>query len=234
MNLPDSFYIALCMTILLVGAVYWVWTQIQYVQRKVNVLENIVYELKTLCSRPPDGPVAPANYPPPPSSVLGEDEDLLHETLRGEVAPYATVEEMTEVEEPAAEITQTGPSFTIAEALATARSASPEPPVPTTPVNPWSGETEVTDEVEAALDFSEPVFDMGRYVVLGETEKVDLQPGGVGSGIVAPPLQSSLEGMTLKELRRLAQQKSISGANEMKKRELIEAIRAVPIESFLE
>lgn len=232
MNLPDSFYIALCMTILLVGAVYWVWTQIQYVQRKVNVLENIVYELKTLCSRPPDGPVAPANYPPPPSSVLGEDEDLLHETLRGEVAPYATVEEIAEVEEP--EVAVEAPSFTIAEALAAARSASPEPSVPTTPVNPWSGEAEVTDaEVEAALDFSEPVFDMGRYVVQG-AEKADLQPGGVGSGVVAPPLHSSLEGMTLKELRRLAQQKSISGANEMKKRELIEAIRAVPIESFLE
>lgn len=222
MNLPDSFYIGLCMTILLVGAVYWVWTQIQYVQRKVNVLENIVYELKTLCSRPPDGPVAPANYPPPPSSVLGEDEDLLHETLRREVTPYATIEEMAEVEVTAE------PAFTVAE-------ASPEPTVPTTPINPWSGETEVTDaEVDTAPDFSEPVFDMGRYVVQGDAEKVDLQPGGVGSGIVTPPLQSSLEGMTLKELRRLAQQKSISGANEMKKRELIEAIRAVPIESFLE
>jgi hypothetical protein len=225
MNLPDSFYIALCMTILLVGAVYWVWTQIQYVQRKVNVLENIVYELKTLCSRPPEGPVtsmAAGQYPPPPSSVLGEDEDLLHETLRAEVAPYATIEEM-DVPVNSKDVTEVAEVAEIAEVVADI--------------------AEVAEEIadfqqipEAAPDFSEPIFDMGKYVVQGESEhdKGDLQPGGVGSGIMAPSIQSSLEGMTIKELRRLAQQKSISGANEMRKKELIEAIRAVPIDSFLE
>ncbi len=92
------------MTVLLVGAVYWVWTQIQYVQRKVNILENIVYELKTLCmkSPPPDvylgsvGDSAPASYPPAPSSVLGEDEDLLHETLHKEVQELPPIEENEE------------------------------------------------------------------------------------------------------------------------------------------
>ncbi len=223
MNLPDSFYIALCMTILLVGAVYWVWTQIQYVQRKVNVLENIVYELKTLCSRPPEGPVASitaGHYPLPPSSVLGEDEDLLHETLRAEIAPYATIEEV-----------DVAPKDIVEEVAAV------------TEIPEATQITEMVEEIadfqqipEAAPDFSEPIFDMGKYVVQGEAEqdKGDLQPGGVGSGIVAPSIQSSLEGMTIKELRRLAQQKSISGANEMRKKELIEAIRAVPIESFLE
>jgi hypothetical protein len=218
MNLPDSFYIALCMTILLVGAVYWVWTQIQYVQRKVNVLENIVYELKTMCSRPPEGPVTSmtSTYPPPPSSVLGEDEDLLHETLRAEVAPYAT-------EEPEHE-----QNMYVANDVEI-------PEVPEVPDIPEVQDADIHEIPEAAPDFSEPIFDMGKYIVQGaESDKGDLQPGGVGSGIVAPSIQSSLEGMTIKELRRLAQQKSISGANEMRKKELIEAIRAVPIESFLE
>ena len=52
MNLPDSFYIALCMTVLLLGVVYWFWTQNQFLLRKMNLLENIVYELKTICSAP--------------------------------------------------------------------------------------------------------------------------------------------------------------------------------------
>lgn len=245
MNLPDSFYIALCMTILLVGAVYWVWTQIQYVQRKVNVLENIVYELKTLCSRPPDsGPIAPTNYPPAPPSVLGEDEDLLHQTLGGEVAPYATVEEIAEIAEIAENAPHTRPTSPVSPwitaQISTQASAQAQGVQDVQEIQEVQEEAPTfTQEVaEAAPDFSEPVFDMGHYVVQGDAKEKevaeDLQPGGVGSGVQVPSIQSSLEGMTLKELRRLAQQKSISGANEMKKRELIEAIRAVPIESFLE
>ena len=100
MSFPESFYIALCMTVLLVGAIYWVWTQIQFVQRTVNMLENIVYELKTLCSsKPPEvllGSLAtPTVYPPAPSSVLGEDEDLLHEELHKEI-PEEVIHEVPE------------------------------------------------------------------------------------------------------------------------------------------
>jgi hypothetical protein len=208
MNLPDSFYIALCMTILLVGAVYWVWTQIQYVQRKVNILENIVYELKTLCAKPEEGPVIPTSYPAP-----AED---LHEELRAEVAPYATVEEIPEL----APMPEEKPVVT-EEPLSEVQNVPDMPDVP-----------DVPDAPEAKETVQEPIFNMSHFV--REVESEDLQPGGVGSGIVAPSLQSSLDGMTIKELRRLAQQKGISGANDMKKKELIEAIRAVPVESFLE
>ena len=233
MNLPDSFYIALCMTILLVGAVYWVWTQIQYVQRKVNVLENIVYELKTLCSRPPDsGPIAPTQYPPAPSSVLGEDEDLLHERLSAEVAAYTPVQGGGSV--PAMDITEITDLHEVPQFSAMAEVAHVAEVAEVAEV---ADVAEIPVVAEAVPDFSEPVFDMGHYVT--QTASVadvaeDLQPGGVGSGVVPPSIQSSLDTMTIKELRRLAQQKGISGANEMRKKELIEAIRAVPIESFLE
>ena len=55
MNIPETFYIALCVTILLLGAIYWFWTQLQYLQRKVNLLDNVVYEMKTLVSNLPPG-----------------------------------------------------------------------------------------------------------------------------------------------------------------------------------
>lgn len=188
MNMADSFYIALCMTVLLLGVVYWFWTQTQYLQRKMNLLENIVYELKTMAgphepSAPPtlrseshatpslDSPAADVpSYPPPPGSELGEDDDLLHEQLHSAVSP------------------------------------SGEP----SPVNP---------KVEAGA---------------GD----DLQPGGVGSGLEvdgdsASPFAESqkprgnvLDGMTLKELRRLAEQRNIAGASTMRKQALIEALRS--------
>jgi len=161
MNLPDSFYIALCMTVLLLGVVYWFWTQNQYLLRKINLLENIVYELKTIYTAPPPVRVEPVSYPPAPSSVV-EEEDL-HEELLQE-------EEAHPLQHP------------------------PSPPV-----------------------------------------EDDLQPGGVGSGVEAPAESSNLlETMTVKELRRLAEQRGIKGGAEMKKKELLaELKKGVPAPSVL-
>ena len=97
MNISDTFYVALCMTVLILGVVYWFWTQNQYIQRKVNLLENIVYEMKTSMSSSGEAPdlseIAPSEMAPrvayaaAPSSVLGEDEDILHEELVAEMEP---------------------------------------------------------------------------------------------------------------------------------------------------
>lgn len=114
MNLSDTFYIALCMTVLILGVVYWFWTQNQYIQRKLNLLENIVYEMKTTLNAQASAPDAvdavlsnvaaakgpdvlgavteEASYPPPPGSELGEDEDLLHEELSAEASADAPAE----------------------------------------------------------------------------------------------------------------------------------------------
>jgi hypothetical protein len=217
MNLPDSFYIALCMTVLLVGAIYWVWTQIQYVQRKVNVLENAMYELKTLCSRPqpPDvhvgavGSIAasvPSPYPPAPSSVLGEDEDLLHEQLRQEAASPLMMEEPHEEhhDEPILAADDDLPDFVNAE--------------------------EEHDEKHEDAPVSSSMADYIKMVDEDNQSADALQPGGVGSGIVS--VNSTLESMSIKELRRLGQQKGISNANELKKKELVAAIRAIPVGMF--
>lgn len=162
MNLPDSFYIALCMTVLLLGVVYWFWTQNQFLLRKMNLLENIVYELKTICTAPPPSPVEHISYPPAPSSVV-EDEELHEDLLQEEEAAHPLQ----------------------------------RPPSP-------------------------PVED-------------DLQPGGVGSGVETPPESSNLlESMTVKELRRLAEQRGIKGGAEMKKKELlVELKKGVPAPSVL-
>jgi hypothetical protein len=187
------------MTVLLVGAIYWVWTQIQFVQRKVNMLENIVYELKTLCSsKPPEvmlGSLAtPTVYPPAPSSVLGEDEDLLHEELHKDISEEAPIEE---------EVT-------------------------TYPEVPDVHDLDVAEE-EPLLDTSNINNFVKMVEVPATSEMEDLQPGGVGSGSV---VASSLDNMSLKELRRLAQQRGIRGANELRKKELIQAIRALPVTDF--
>ncbi len=197
MNLPDTFYISLCMTILFIGAIYWVWTQIQYVQRKMNALENIVYELKQTLQQPPPPPpspeIVPSYYPPAPSSVLGEDEDLLHETLHTSFA--AADDTVAVVEEDVA-----------------AAAATNNNNIQTVTFEPEKGEFVLEGEEAAAAAV--------------EANHDDLQPGGVGSGDVQHSF--ALESMTTKELRRLGNQRGISGVNDMKKKEIIAAIRALP------
>ena len=206
MNISDTFYIALCMTVLILGVVYWFWTQNQYIQRKLNQLENIVYEMKAGLNR--SGPPDASPYPPPPSSE-SEDEDLpeLHEDLQAELR---SSEE-------------------------TVHQHSPKPPSPPSPsqkspssVRPFV-ETDIDDAGSIDADVIEP---------LGEESHADLQPGGVGSGLqeVVPSDSSKggvLDSMTIKELKRLAEQRGITGTSSMRKPALIEAIRATPAQNIV-
>lgn len=197
MHLNDSFYVALCMTILICGVVYWFWTQNQYVLRKLHLLNNIVFEMRTQMNREesaPDSFAKPVDYPPAPSSVLGEDEDLLHETLAREIEEQEKRDEREEQEE--------------------------------------------HEEQERHKDSSEPMitpfeaFDGNEGTPLETIAETldDLQPGGAHTSKMIPIQTGSnvLEGMTLKELRRLGEQRGVSGAASMKKAQLLSALRETP------
>jgi hypothetical protein len=202
MNLTDTFYVALCMTILILGVVYWFWTQNQYMQRKLNLLENIVFEIKTQIQKgdsPPiispnhdhDAPIASeSKYPPVPSSEIGDDEDLLDEDIEYEDVAQVQAQSQ-QSQQSQAQAQGNNPSLKIVEDIA--------------PIDEHDH-----DDLNEALA---------------------LQPGGVGSGIEQAPESDSsakgsvLEGMTLKELQRLAEQKGIN-TTRLRKPQLIEAIRA--------
>jgi hypothetical protein len=193
MQLSDTFYVALCMTVLILGVVYWFWTQNQYIQRKMNLLENIVFEMKTqlghLASAPDsynqpmagfggagsdDVDAVPA-YAPAPESVASEDD--LHQELHEQVNDLDS--------DDGVEIISSGP------------------------LEPIPMDTTVAD-VPASMPAD------------------DLQPGGVGSGVEkTSPANSSnaLDVMTLKELRRLGEQRGIASATHLRKQALIDALR---------
>jgi hypothetical protein len=198
MNLSDTFYVALCMTVLILGAVYWFWTQNQFMLRKLNLLENIVYEMKmALSTGPPLG--APAAdvaasgvpvYAPAPGSVMSDDDaELLNEDLHGALGGSA--------ESPFVPVSQDSPVLEVSESAMYSKPA---------------------DEPAAApVDLAPaPVSD-------------DLQPGGVGSGVPeAKTGTNPYDSMKLTELRRLAESRGISGAKDMRKQALIDALRNAP------
>jgi len=192
MHLSDSFYVALCMTILICGVVYWFWTQNQYVLRKLHLLNNIVFEMRAQMNKEesaPDGFVEPTKYPPAPSSVLGEDEDLLHERLAHSMEAMEAMGEEDADEMVPMEANQAPASGSSVEQVTPFEAVDAEP-------------------------------------------QDDLQPGGVSSGVSDVKEISTgagmLEGMTLKELRRLGEQRGISGATSMKKAALVVALREAP------
>ena len=204
MNVPESFYIALCVTILMLGVVYWFWTQIQYVQRKLNLLENVVYEMKTLVANLPgqggggggDGGSAPhftaePEYPPP------VDNDT--------APPYAP------------------PPESVAGDIEAERMAS-EVEFPD-----FAGEKRYSEPAE------EPVVEQTPVSRVNE-ENDDLQPGGLASAAVdtdakkrsaetEAALDSPLNSLSIKELRRMAEANNIPGASEMRKRDLVRVLR---------
>ena len=208
MNLSDTFYVALCMTVLILGAVYWFWTQNQFMLRKLSLLENIVYEMKMALSKAPPaadnsadfgiaGATSSTSYAPAPGSVMSDDDaellnDDLHVTLGGTGAR----------EEPASSfvpISQDSPVLQVSEQPLYSKPA---------------------DEVPA---------DVSPVDLAPVAASDDLQPGGVGSGVAEVKTGSgAYDNMKLTELRRLAENRGISGAKEMRKQALIDALRNAP------
>ena len=203
MNIPETFYIALCVTILMLGIVYWFWTQLQYLQRKVNLLDNAVYEMKTFISNlpgtntkpgntvEPDAPeeresfqapvpnLVPTAYNPPPESVAG---DLEAERLASEVEfePFSG-ENRNPVE--------------------TVYSEPPED-------NTNNGVEELNDDLQPGGLASGAQSNSKKIEVFTDNA-----------------IESPLSSLSIKELRRMAEANNIPGAMELKKKDLIKLLR---------
>jgi len=194
------------MTVLILGAVYWFWTQNQFMLRKLNLLENIVYEMKSIL---PGGGAPPADlgaptglstttYAPAPGSVMSDDDaEILNDDLHGALGSEynAPVEQNS----PVLEVTDLD--------------------VPTFAMPPSDAKA-----VEQAV--SAVAAPAATAAVVSD----DLQPGGVGSGVDDEKTGSSAyDNMTLKDLRKLADSRGITGAKTMAKQALINALRNTPV-----
>ena len=207
----ESIFLALSGVILMAGVLYWFWSHIQLTQKKVQLLENAVFELRGMLQKGPDhspglqadpisGPAAAPSpiHEPAPSIYNDLSDDDWKEDVSADAVPHAS---------------------TPLESL--------EKPV----------------EVSA-----------------------DLQPGGRIEGIeseapaaaAAPPEQfrdlfvkstvndpTSLDAMPVKDLRRLAEQRGIPNVSDLRKKEILSALKsqivapaaaaaAVPVEKTLD
>jgi len=192
-GVSETFYIALCVTILLLGIVYWFWTQVQYLQRKVNLLDNVVYEIKTLMSNLP-GPDSGPRLAVSEEPAKGDNQEFMPATSQ---EPYAP------------------PPESIAGDLEAERNSSEEE------FENFSGSVQMKPMVEEPRPSELPD---------------ELQPGGLAQpakseenknvkGETDSSIESPLSSLGLKDLRRMAEAQGIPGFNELKKKDLIRALR---------
>ena len=188
----EVMFLILSGVILAAGVLYWFWSHIQLTQKKVQLLENAVFELR--------GMLAPSEIQPEaqdsqdsqgsqgsqaPKYTDLDDDDWADRTDRTDRADQGQSQNQ--------DIRVAVVETVSQEAPLTQTQVVREEPVKMTPELIQGFSSMYTEEVKAVETKSE-------------------QP-------------QTLEGMTIKELRRMATERGITGTSEMKKKELVAALR---------
>jgi len=188
----ETMFLILSGVILAAGVLYWFWSHIQLTQKKVQLLENAVFELRGMLA--PPGPSGGEGSPLEPVGQQDtykdlEDDDWAEENVdvigRAETVETRTVEPRT-VE------------------IRTVETRTVE--VPQAPFAPEP----ITREEPAHNDF------------MAELQARDAE---VHEVTAKEDQSQTLEGLTVKELRRMASERGITGTSDMKKKDVIAALR---------
>lgn len=185
----ESLFLVLSGVILAAGVLYWFWSHIQLTQKKVQLLENAVFELRGMLRPEAASPGSPG----PPSSSSGPAP-----AVESSAPAYEDLPDDDNWSESPGPAPTDAPQLQVSEDLQPGGRAAPLDDRAFPPSPP--------KEAPAAAEFRE-LF--------------------VSSAPVEEPKHSSesLEAMPVKELRRLADQRGIQGTADMKKKEILAALR---------
>lgn len=201
----EVIFLILSGVILVAGVLYWFWSHLQLTQKKVKLLENAVFELRE--KKVPGLAPAPAPAPVEASggsgtqvyADLADDDDWADDG--GAAAAQEVVSHVSTPLENLGAYSSNGQNLDL------------QP----------GGRIEVPAEFDGAPTAASQPEEEFRELFVG-------QDGGVVTSAVAgagagPRTPESLESMPVKELRRLAEQRGISGAEGMRKKEILAALR---------
>jgi hypothetical protein len=213
----ETIFLILSGVILAAGVLYWFWSHIQLTQKKVQLLENAVFELRGLMTRGDPGTEsrvpAPLAPPAPVYQDLADDEEDWP-------APAP-------VKAASADIGSTPLSALSGDATADLQPGGRlEVPSPSSPEK----EKITTDDQfrELFLQRSPAPTPPAAASASAATEVHDEKTVSTGPAAVVSPVAVSneaLEAMPVKDLRRLAEQRGLTGVSEMRKKEILSALR---------
>jgi hypothetical protein len=190
----ESILLILSGAILAAGVLYWFWSHIQLTQKKVQLLENAVFELRGMLTNG--------------STSTGEQKEA--DPQYGE--------------------TQYGDS--------SQPQYGGEPQYNDLPDDDWEApvvrstsleELQGSDDLQPGGHAGAPSLEVKEIQSESEFRELFVQPPQKTAELKTPEVKEvgseSLEGMPVKELRRLAEQRGLTGVSELKKKELISALR---------
>lgn len=223
----ESLFLILSGVILLAGILYWFWSHIQLTQKKVQLLENAIYELRDMVTA---GPVSSsssssssssgASSPKPASPVYNDLADDDWEDVK-------VVETGAPIQIPASEVNPV--------TITREEEVSDDMPLPTPTFEAANDGDYVNvqrvEYPEEELTIHDVVYEAkgGDATVPEQKDFRDIfiTTGGDDTGsVMVGSASQPLESMPVKELRRLAEQRGIEGAHDMRKKELLAALRA--------
>ena len=185
----ESLFLVLSGVILAAGVLYWFWSHIQLTQKKVQLLENAVFELRGML-RPGAGPG------PSPSSGTGP------------ALPAGPVESSGSASQDTYEDLPDDDNWS-------------EGPVPTD-----APQIQVSEDLQPGGRAFPPAPSPVKEAAPAEPAVAEFRELFVSSSVEESKVSSeSLEAMPVKELRRLAEQRGIQGTADMKKKEILSALR---------
>ena len=211
----ESIFLALSGVILLAGVLYWFWSHIQLTQKKVQLLENAVFELRGMLQRggftggggPGSPDLASSEEDSPPRSPSGLGSSSAVSSMYNDLSDDDWKED-AEVVDHEGEEADISAGSTPLSALGLEESSSEFPVFQEEEVNPDlqpGGRIQVVEE-EALQSKGEQFRDL----------------------FTSPPTSeaTSLDAMPVKDLRRLAEQRGIANASELRKKEILSALKA--------
>lgn len=191
----ESIFLILSGVILAAGVLYWFWSHIQLTQKKVQLLESAVFELRGLLT--PSAP-APPSDPVADSGPVGDAEDDW-------TAPVSTGEEF---------------KSTPLENLETVEPLENMKTVNLEDLQPGGG-AKIGEEGQEGQEDKDGFREL--FIQHDPPGPSPVTPSPSQAKPEASP--ESLEAMPVRELRRLAEQRGLTSVSDMRKKELLSALR---------
>ena len=224
----ESMFLILSGVILVAGILYWFWSHIQLTQKKVQLLENAVFELRGMLTSRGAGPPSSPSPSPSPSAVQANIPVTASApgtaSVYNDLADDGWDDGEGEGEGSSADDKELAVGSTSLEELGLdGGSDVGEGPMMVVK------EDVVSEELQPGGRILVPTeAEQNGTEERGTEEFRDLFLNGGDSGTAAASVArtpESLESMPVKELRRLGEQRGIPGAAEMRKKELLAALR---------
>jgi len=203
----ETVFLILSGVILAAGVLYWFWSHIQLTQKKVTLLENAVFELRGLVSGGTGG--AGVGVAATPYEDLADDDWDADAPAPVPVPAPAPAPVPTEVK-----------TVAMSTPLEESNDMKEDADV-----------SEADDLIPGGRALSEKTQEntTDRFRALFVNDTAAAAAAATYAGVspqVERPANETLESMPVKELRRLAEQRGIANANDMKKKEILAALKA--------